>query len=75
MTLEDQNIIFSLGLTIQSYFKKKIHIFNFDKDVGSQKSSTQVFGELLTKGWSNEAIPVTQKKNSVISRFFSMFFD
>ena len=43
-------------------------------NVDKQKNSTQVSGELLTKGWPNEAIPVVQK-TSVISRFFSIFFD
>ncbi len=71
LNLEDTNIKLSLGLTFQNYFKNKINFMNFDK----QKNSTQVSGELLTKGWPNEAIPVVQKKTSVISRFFSIFFD
>ena len=71
LKLEDTNIKSSLGLTFQNYFKKEIDFMNVDK----QKNSTQVSGELLTKGWPNEAIPVVQKKTSVISRFFSIFFD
>jgi len=58
-------------INFQNFFKKKINFMNVDK----QKNSTQVSGELLTKGWPNEAIPVVQKKTSVISRFFSIFFD
>ena len=30
--------------------------------------------ELLFKGWDKEAIPTTNKKKSMISRFFSRFF-
>ena len=71
LNLEDANIKSSLGLTFQNFFKKKINFMNVDK----QKNSTQVSGELLTKGLPNEAIPVVQKKTSVISRFFSIFFD
>ena len=43
-------------------------------NVDKQKNSTQVSGELLTKGWPNEAIPVVQKKNfSNIKVFFYIF--
>mgnify|MGYP006139404409 FL=1 len=31
--------------------------------------------ELISKGWSKEAIPVKQAKKSIISRFFSTLFN
>lgn len=37
--------------------------------------SIRIFGQLLTKGWSKEAIPVVNKKRSIISRIFSGLFD
>lgn len=35
----------------------------------------QIYGELLSKGWAREAIPVLTKKNSWISRIFSSLFE
>ena len=35
----------------------------------------KIFGDLLSKGWAREAIPIFTKKSSWISRIFSGFFE
>ena len=35
----------------------------------------KIYGDLLSKGWAREAIPVLTKKNSWISRIFSILFE
>ena len=35
----------------------------------------KIYGDLLSKGWAREAIPVLTKKNSWISRIFSSLFE
>ena len=35
----------------------------------------RIFGDLLSKGWAREAIPIFTKKSSWISRIFSGFFE
>ena len=35
----------------------------------------RIFGDLLSKGWAKEAIPIFTKKSSWISRIFSGFFE
>ncbi len=37
--------------------------------------SIEIFGELLSKGWIKEAIPILTKKRSLISRIFSGLFE
>ena len=37
--------------------------------------SIKIFGQLLSKGWIKEAIPVVNKKRSLISRIFSGLFE
>ena len=38
-------------------------------------TSIKIFGDLLSKGWAKEAIPVLKKKRSWISKLFSGLFE
>ena len=74
LNLEDKNI----GLKFQDAFENHFKDFtsNFDslKDDDTYKS-LEIFGELLSKGWAKEAIPVINKKKSWITRVFSGLFE
>ena len=54
----------------------KEFVLNFDnfKD-DDPYASVEIFGELLSKGWAKEAIPVINKKKSWIARVFSGLFE
>ncbi len=49
---------------------------NFEKSNDEEPFvSIKIFGELLSKGWVKEAIPILTKKSSWISRIFSSLFE
>ena len=53
--------------------KCKLHFINIkDED---PLETLKIFGQLLSKGWTKEAIPVVNKKRSLISRIFSGLFE
>ena len=70
---EDKNIYKKFNKDFINQFK--------DVEISSKyldskfNQSLEIFGELLSKGWIKEAIPVVHKKNSWISRIFSGFFE
>ena len=47
---------------------------NYNKTQENLYHSLISAAELITKGWSKEAIPIKQEKKSIISRFFSTLF-
>jgi len=47
---------------------------NYNKTQENLYQSLISAAELITKGWSKEAIPIKQEKKSIISRFFSTLF-
>ena len=72
--IEDESIY----LKLKKYFEKYFLINNFYSNCLHEKdpfSSLTIFGELLAKGWTREAIPFINKKKSWFSRFFAHFFD
>ena len=74
LEFEDNNISRKFHTIFENNFK--IHNLNFltekDKD---PFESIKIFGQLLSKGWAKEAIPVINKKRSLISRIFSGLFE
>ena len=70
---DDQIVDSKFKNLFKSYFKKfKLNFLSsFNED---PFASLKIFGDLLGKGWLKEAIPITNKKRSWISRLFSGFF-
>ena len=63
-------------------FNKIFKVYLPDKEVYFKEllkedvhQSINIFGDLLSKGWVREAIPVISKKNSWITRLFSKIFE
>ncbi len=75
LTLKDINIFINLRQTFKNSFKEDSKLVENDNNILNKINNTQIFGELISKGWSSEAIPVAQRKNSLFQRFFSVFFD
>ena len=80
-----EEILINLSIddkSIQNKFKEifkknfnncKLNFFNLtDQD---NFTSIEIFGELLSKGWIKEAIPIVNKKKSWISSIFSSLFE
>ena len=72
---EDNNLLKNLS----HQFKKRINSglsvethYNFE---ANQENTAKIFSELISRGWVKEAIPVTKKKKSLISRIFSLIFE
>ena len=74
LDIEDKNVFYKFKDIFGSQFSKCNLIFcnSVDED---NFSSIKIFGELLIKGWTREAIPIVNKKKSWISRIFSGLFD
>tara|TARA_Y100000816_G_scaffold286024_1_gene266481 strand:- start:924 stop:2114 length:1191 start_codon:yes stop_codon:yes gene_type:complete len=74
LNLEDKKIGLNFKDAFENYFKE--FIFNYDslKD-DDTFTSLEIFGELLSKGWTKEAIPVINKKKSWITKLFSGLFE
>ena len=79
-----EEILINLSIddkSIQNKFKEifkknfnncKLNFFNLtDQD---NFTSIEIFGELLSKGWIKEAIPIVNKKKSWISSIFTSIF-
>ena len=75
LTLKDINIFINLKQTFKNSFKEDLKLVQNDNNILNKTNNTQIFGELISRGWSSEAIPVVQRKNSLFQRFFSVFFD
>ena len=74
LEFDDKNMIYKFKDIFQSHF----NISNLKLNISEDEDlfiSIKVFGELLSKGWIKEAIPVVNKKKSLISRIFSGFFE
>ncbi len=74
LDFEDNNIKNKFKGIFQNYLDK--YKLNFE-DTNDQDPlvSIEICGELLSKGWVKEAIPVFTKKKSWISRIFSGLFE
>ncbi len=71
---DEKNIVGKFKNIIESYFKDcKLNFNNTSND--DDFSSIRIFGKLLCKGWSKEAIPIVYEKKSLISRIFSSLFE
>ena len=74
LDFDDKNISHYLKNIFEEYLKKLK--LNFLKDREEDPlESIKIFGQLLSKGWAKEAIPVVNKKRSLISRIFSGLFE
>ena len=73
LELEDKNILRLFDKDFKSQFKDDQILTNYLND--QSICSIETIGELVSKGWIREAIPVTHKKNSWISRIFTAFFE
>ena len=74
LDFEDENILHKFQNIFENNLKKCRLKFLTEKDKDPLES-IKIFGQLLSKGWAKEAIPVVNKKRSLISRIFSGFFD
>ena len=74
LNLEDKNIGLKFKDAFENYFKEFISNYDSLKDDDTY-TSLEIFGELLSKGWTKEAIPVINKKKSWITRLFSGLFE
>ncbi len=74
LDFEDKNISYKFQNIFKNNLKKCKLNFLTDKDE-DPFVSIKIFGQLLSKGWAKEAIPVVNKKRSLISRLFSGLFD
>ena len=74
LDFEDKEVSSKFKNIIQKNFKKCIlnQESLIDKD---PMVFIRIFGDLLSKGWAKEAIPILTKKSSWISRIFSGFFE
>ncbi len=74
LDFEDKKTIFKLKNIFENHFKECNLDFNFSFEEDSS-TSIKILGDLLSKGWTKEAIPVINKKKSWISRIFSGLFE
>ena len=74
LDFEDKNIPYKFHNFFENNLKKCKLNFLTEKDEDPLES-IKIFGQLLSKGWAKEAIPVVNKKRSIISRIFSGLFD
>jgi len=74
LDFEDENIFYKFKDIFKNSFKNCNFISNnlIDEDYFG---SIKIFGELMSKGWAKEAIPVVNKKRSLISSIFSGLFE
>ena len=74
LEFDDKEIMSQFSHLFLKYFlKSKLTLIrSIDED---PFISVKIFGELLIKGWSREAIPVVNKKKSWLSRIFSGLFE
>ena len=74
MNFEDKNIQNKFKDIFEKNFKKTN--LKFDNQIDEDFfESIKISGELLSKGWAKEAIPIVNKKKSWISRIFSGLFE
>ena len=74
LNFEDENIFYKF----KDIFKNSFNKCNFISDNLIDEDyfgSIKIFGELISKGWTKEAIPVVNKKRSLISSIFSALFE
>ncbi len=74
LDFEDKNISSKFQNIFENNLKRCSLNFLTENDKDPLES-IKIFGQLLSKGWAKEAIPVINKKRSLISRIFSGFFD
>ncbi len=74
LNLEDKNIGLKFKDVFENNFKEFTLNFDSSKDDNTY-TSLEIFGELFSKGWAKEAIPVINKKKSWITRVFSGLFE
>ncbi len=71
--INDEKIFLNLSKSFEKFTKySQVEIIN---DKVDSTESALISGELVSKGWSKEAISIIQKKTSFISRIFSKFFE
>jgi len=74
LDFSDTNITNTFKEHFKNFFNKyNLKINNLIDD--DPYASIEIFGTLLSKGWVKEAIPITNKKRSWISRIFSGLFE
>ncbi len=74
VNFEDKNIQNKFKDIFEKSFKKTN--LKFDNQIDEDFfESIKISGELLSKGWTKEAIPIVNKKRSWISRIFSGLFE
>ncbi len=74
LDFEDKEINYKIKSIFQKNFKKCI--LNQENLIDEDPMTfIRIFGDLLSRGWAKEAIPILTKKSSWISRIFSSFFE
>ena len=74
MTIEDRDIFTKFKTEFIEDLNNCELKYQFLSEV-DRSNSIKIFGDLICKGWANEAIPVTHEKKSWISRVFSSIFE
>ncbi len=74
MFFENENIYENLGRLFENSLNINSRNIAIESMIRDDHYASQGAAELLFKGWDKEAIPLTNKKKSIISRFFSRFF-
>ncbi len=74
LDFDDKKINYQFKGIFQNSFKNCI--LNIENPTDKELfKPIEIYGDLLSKGWAREAIPVLTKKNSWISRIFSNLFE
>ena len=74
LDFDDKKINYQFKGIFQNSFKNCI--LNIENQTDKELfKPIEIYGDLLSKGWAREAIPVLTKKNSWISRIFSNLFE
>ena len=74
LDFEDKNISYKFHFIFENSLKK-CNLNFLKENEGDPLESIKILAQLLSKGWSKEAIPVVNKKKSLISRIFSGLFE
>ena len=76
LDFEDKNVSYKFHDIFENSFKDcKLNFLKTKKEEEDPLESIKIFAQLLSKGWSKEAIPVVIKKKSLISKIFSGLFE
>ena len=71
--IDDKKIFNNFSYIFKSYFRENFEFLNLRLDLKSEHFESAA--NLSSYGWKKEAIPISQTKNSLISRIFQSLFN